>query len=288
VEFGLVFANTGRYVPPEGAIALARAAEQAGFDSLWTVEHVLVPDGYESEYPYDPSGKMPGGSRAPIPDPLVWLTFVAAHTTTIKLGTGIVIVPQRNPGVLAKEVATLDLLSGGRVLLGVGAGWLEEEFDALGIPFEDRGRRLDAYIEAMRALWGQDLSSVDNDFVSFRDAASYPKPVNGTVPVVIGGHSAVAARRAGRIGDGFFPAKGDTLALIAVMREAAERAGRDPDAIEVTAGSGAVFAPDAVEQIKELEAHGVSRLVLPPLSFRPNEVADALAGFGERVIAPCR
>jgi probable F420-dependent oxidoreductase len=167
MEFGIIFANTGPFATGEGARAIATGAEAAGFDTLWTVEHVLVPADYESTYPYDPSGRMPGGDRVDIPDPLVWLSYVAAATSTIKLGTGILIVPQRHPAITAKEVATLDKLSGGRMLLGVGAGWLEEEFDALGVPFAGRGRRLDSYIAAMRALWAEEQATVDDEFVSF-------------------------------------------------------------------------------------------------------------------------
>src|SRR5882762_5839174 len=126
MRFGVIFANTGPAVEPAGAVALARAAEDAGFDSLWTVEHVVVPAGYESAYPYAISGRMPGSEQSPIPDPLIWLAYVAAATTTIKLATGILILPQRSPVVLAKETATLDLLSGGRVILGIGIGWLAE------------------------------------------------------------------------------------------------------------------------------------------------------------------
>ena len=118
MKFGIVFANTGPFVDPVGAVELARAAEAAGFESLWTVEHTVVPAGYESTYPYDRSGRMPGADDAPIPDPLVWLAFLASATTTINLATGILIQPQRNPVVLAKEVATLDHLSDGRLLLG--------------------------------------------------------------------------------------------------------------------------------------------------------------------------
>ena len=140
MDFGIIFANTGRAVLPEGATALATIAEENGFESLWTVEHVVVPAGYESPYPYSPTGKMPGPEESPIPDPLIWLTWVAAATTRIRLATGILILPQRTPAVLAKEVATLDVLSGGRVILGVGVGWLKEEFEALGVPFERAGR----------------------------------------------------------------------------------------------------------------------------------------------------
>ena len=110
MEFGIAFANTLQFTERDGLVELARSAEAAGFDSLWTVEHVIYPDGYESEYPYDRSGKMAADASSPIPDPLIWLSFVAAATTTLRLGTGILILPQRNPLILAKEVATLDRL----------------------------------------------------------------------------------------------------------------------------------------------------------------------------------
>ena len=126
MKFGVMFANVGPMAFAEGAIGIAQAAEAAGVESLWTVEHTVVPAGYQSAYPYSDSGRMPGPEDSPIPDPLIWLTFVAGATSTIRLATGILILPQRNPVVLAKEVATLDQLSGGRVELGVGVGWLEE------------------------------------------------------------------------------------------------------------------------------------------------------------------
>src|SRR5205823_1109354 len=166
-----------------GAIELAQAAEAAGFESLWTVEHVVVPAGYQSTYPYAEDGRMPGPENLPIPDPLIWLSFVAAVTETIRLGTGILILPQRNPIVVAKEIATLDHLSGGRVELGVGAGWLEEEFDAIGVPFEDRGRRLDEHIEALRALWTGDPATFDGDLVQFGAVHSNPKPDQHPIPI---------------------------------------------------------------------------------------------------------
>ena len=288
MKFGLAFANTGPFAKPDGALALARAAEDAGFDSLWTVEHVFVPEGYESEYPYDKSGRMPGKENAPIPDPLIWLAFLASATTTIKLGTGILIVPQRNPVVLAKECATLDMLSGGRLLLGVGAGWLEEEFDAIGVPFKERGRRLDDHVAAMRELWSEGISNFNGEFTQFGDGHSYPKPASGTIPIVIGGHSPAAAKRAGRLGDGFFPGRGSNSSLAElfdVMRESADKAGRDPAAIELTTGGAAAFAPDPVEALGELAAMGVSRVVIPPLSYDVAAMTDALAQFGENVIA---
>jgi len=117
------------------------------------VEHVDVPSDYESTYPYSPTGQLPNKAGRGIPDPLIWLTWIAAHTTTLNVGTGVIILPQRKPLVLSKEIATLDALSGRRMLLGVGVGWLREEFDAIGVPFDGRGRRTDEYVEAMRVLW---------------------------------------------------------------------------------------------------------------------------------------
>lgn len=291
MQFGIMFANVGVFASSRGARAIGQAAEATGFDSVWTVEHVLVPEGYESEYPYDPSGRMPLAETIDMPDPLIWLTWVAAATETLKVGTGILIVPQRPVAVTAKEVATLDKLSEGRVLLGVGAGWLAEEFKALGVPFERRGKRLDAYIEAMRALWADEPATVHDEFVDLERAISRPKPHAGSVPIIIGGHTEVAARRAGRLGDGFFPGRGkpERLAeLIEVMRRTAEDAGRDPAAIEITAGSTDVLGEDPLGAVEELAAIGVDRVVIPPLSFDLDALEDALAGFSQNVIAKLR
>jgi len=286
MKFGIIFANTGPFTEPAAALTMARAAEAAGFESLWTVEHTVVPAGYESTYPYDRSGRMPGSDDAPIPDPLVWLSYLASATSTINLATGILIQPQRNPVVLAKEVATLDHLSGGRVQLGVGVGWLEEEFDAIGIPFAERARRTDDGVAAMRALWSQDQASYEGEFTSFRDCICRPRPVRGTVPIHVGGHSEAAARRAGRLGDGFFPATGGSKleALVALARRTAEESGRDPDTLEITSGGNGVLGPGALDEVATLAGLGVDRVVVPSFVFW-NDTEAALAAFGEEVIA---
>jgi probable F420-dependent oxidoreductase len=283
VKFGLVFANTGFAATPEGAAALARVAEESGFESVWTVEHVVVPAGYESAYPYSPTGKMPGTEDNPIPDPLIWLTWVAAHSTNLRLGTGILILPQRNPVVLAKEVATLDVLSGGRVELGIGVGWLREEFDAIGIDFDARGAITDEHVAALRSLWTEEEPTFHGTWSSFEKAKCYPKPVQANVPIVVGGHSKAAARRAGRIGDGFFPAKGspeELSELFELARTAAKDAGRDAGAVEMTCGG----AMD-IDGVKRLADIGADRLVLPTFGSSEEKYRQVLGAFGDNVIS---
>ena len=267
--WGLMGANVGAFAEPENAVALAQMAESAGFDSLWTFEHIVVPRSFSSTYPYAASGKAPGLFDTAMPDPMVWLAYVAAATSTIKLGTGILILPQRNAMVVAKQAATLDVMSGGRLRLGVGLGWMKEEFEALGVPFEHRGARTDDYIAAMRALWSGDAVSFEGEFTSFGEVRALPRPVNGTVHVTIGGHSAAAARRAGRYGDGFFPgidAKSvrefgmngvleHFFELIELMRDTARNHGRDPDDIEVSLNGGFPPPPDVVEQLERAGVH---------------------------------
>ncbi len=270
MKYGILFANILGFAEAKGAVELGQAAEEAGFDSLWTVEHVLWPADYKSEYPYDPSGKMAGDHSSVIPDPLVWLTWVAAHTETLKLGTGIVILPQRNPGVLAKEAATLASLSGDRLILGIGVGWLEEEFDALGVPFAKRGKRTDEYIAAMRALWAGEHVDFEGEFVNWSKVNSNPKPPAGSVPIVIGGHSRRAAERAGKLGDGFIPGAGEIPELIEIMRQTAADAGRDPSDIEVTAPHPGIFGDDVAGAIQEAESFGIDRLILPSFMLLGN------------------
>ena len=283
MKFGLIFANAGPFSDPDNAVGLARIAEESGFESLWTVEHVVVPAGYESQYPYSRDGRMPGGEDIPIPDPLVWLSFVAAATERIRLATGVLILPQRNPVVLAKETATLDVLSKGRLMLGIGVGWLEEEFDCIGVPFAERAARTDEYVEALRTLWREPEPTFEGRFTSFERAKSFPKPAQGTIPVVVGGHTKPAARRAGRLGDGFFPARTSPEQLTDLLDEmgrSAKDAGRDPDAIEVTAGGA--MDPDGIKAYADL---GVSRIVIPPLGFDLETLKQQLGNFGDNVIA---
>lgn len=288
MKFTLHFGNN-TFPDLAGATRLCRVAEAAGFDSVVAVDHVVFPDKYSSTYPYSATGRLPGGPSGMLPDPLIWMAAMAAVTTRLRFMTGVIILPLRNPLVLAKQVATLDHMSGGRVELGIGVGWLKEEFEALGVPFEKRGKRSDEYIAAMRALWANDGASFQGEFVNFHEVTCSPKPVAKNVPIVIGGHSEAAAKRAGRLGNGFFPSIGatvDTAPLYDVARRAAEAAGRDPAAIEMMAGCPELLPGSGNDPHAAIEARakrGIGRIVLPVGPFLPN-LEESLARFGETVI----
>jgi probable F420-dependent oxidoreductase len=290
MKFALHFGNL-TFPNPEDAKRMLLAGEAAGFESVIAVEHVVIPTEYGTRYPYAPSGRLPGGIDLAWPDPLAWLTYVGAVTSRIRLITGVLVLPQRNPLVLAKHLATIDHLTGGRLELGIGVGWLREEFDALGIPFERRGARVDEYIEAMRALWDQDDASYEGAFVSFKGMSCNPKPAQGRVPILVGGHSKAAIRRAGRLGDGFFPATGATLdvaEVIEAMRQEAREAGRDPASIKVMSGCPDALpgsGKDPLAAVAARAAAGVDRIALPLGAFQL-DLEAMLAEFGEKVIKP--
>ncbi len=285
MNFGIAFANVGPFIHPEHAVFLARACEARGIESLWTVEHVVVPAGYQAQYPYSADGKMPGPENSPIPDPLLWLAYVAAATERIKLATGILILPQRHPAYVAKEVATLDLLSGGRAILGVGIGWLKEEFAALGLSFEDRVSRTEEACAALRSLWQPGANSFKGEHFRWEALESNPKPVQeGGVPIVVGGHVKGAARRAARVGDGFFPLKtegGRLGELLDAMADECAKVGRDPKQIEITTA----LPGQDLDAIKALEDQGVSRCVMGPPAFDHDGIERALDAFANGIIA---
>ncbi len=287
MEFGIAFGNIGPFVEPEEAVHLAQAAEGAGFESIWAVDHVVVPAGYRSTYPYDPSGKLPSGEESVFPDPLIWLAYVAAATSTLRLGTGIMIVPLRNPLVLAKELATLDYLSGGRMMLGAGIGWLEEEFDALGIPFAGRGLRTEEAVGAMRALWSEERASFAGSTTTFSRCCLRPQPRRRSIPVHVGGHSRAAARRAGRMAEGFFPygVGHDQLPpLLDLMRRSAEEAGRNPAAIEITMQGVRTTGEEARAEARALQELAVTRVVVPAVLFG-GDLTESLQRYADDVIS---
>jgi probable F420-dependent oxidoreductase len=285
MKLGLIFANSGPFANPQLFTHLAQAAEQFGFESIWTVEHVVIPQDFKSPYPYSPNGKIPGNEEAPISDPLLPLAYAAAITKNLKLGTGVMILPQRHPLYVAKEVATLDVLSNGRVLLGIGSGWLKEEFDSLGLDFHKRGARTDEAIKSLRALWSPEASSsFHGKHFNFGPVKCFPKPAQkGGVPIVIGGHSPAAAKRAGRYGDGFFPAIGEPdklKELFAIVSAEAQREGRDPKKIELSCMGRA-----KVDSLRELADIGISRVIVPPPAYDAEGITNGLEKIANNVIA---
>jgi probable F420-dependent oxidoreductase len=279
VSIGVMFANGGRGAAPAHALALATAAEELGCEALWAVQHVVMPVAHASRYPYAADGVLPGGSAVAIPDPLVWLAWVGAVTSRIRLATGVLVLPQQHPLVVAKQVATLDRLTGGRVILGLGAGWLQEEFDALGAEFAPRGAALDEGIEVLRRAWRDDPVEFAGNQIAFEPVHVEPKPAQ-MVPIHIGGHSDAAARRAGRVADGFFPLgrRGDELRrLVEHARACAVDAGRDPTSVEIT-----VEAPKDTADVALYDELGVHRVLINA----PNvDVADVRAGLERRIDA---
>jgi probable F420-dependent oxidoreductase len=278
--------GAGVTADPAWMTTFARHVEACGFESIVAVEHTVLMTQYSSVYPYDQSGRVEIPADCPVPDPLDLLAFLAGRTTTLGLATGVLVLPNHHPVVLAKRVATLDVLSAGRVRLAVGMGWLREEIEACGAPFESRGRRADEQIEVLRLLWENRPGGADfaGEFFQFAHAACHPKPV-GTIPIHVGGHTLAASRRAGRLGDGFQPlgvAGAELTALLAVMREAAERAGRDPDGLELSLGH-LVTKVDG-ERAGRLAELGADRVVLamPPTSD-VDEACDLLSDCAGRL-----
>jgi probable F420-dependent oxidoreductase len=261
MQLGIFGLNSLAAHLPDTTLALARQAEELGYDSVWAGEHVVLPDPRVSPSPMEPGDA--------ILDPLVHLAFVAAATTKLRLGTGIIILPQRNPLVLAKQVASLDVLSKGRLILGIGAGYLEPELTAIGVPLSERGARTDEYIDAMRALWNDEAPSFKGRHANFAGIDAHPRPAqSGGPPVVIGGHTPAAHRRAVERGNGWYGFALDVAAAARNMeglRQAAAQFERPaflgPLEISVTPRGRTIDAA-TVAQFGDL---GVHRLVLYPL-----------------------
>jgi len=278
--------RTGVAADPAWMGPFAAHADEVGFESLLTVEHVVVQEGYASRYPYSDTGRMPLPDDCDIPDPLDLLAWIAGRTTRLRLGTGILVLPEHHPLQLAKRVATIDRLSGGRVFLGVGVGWMREELEALGIDAAERGSRTDEGIEALRAIWRDDVVSFDGRHTSFAKVRSHPKPLQASVPILVGGHSGGAARRAGRLGDGFFPLglAGEALdRAVAQVAEAARAAGRDPSSVPLTMGG--LLGGDVEAALAEAERRGAERVVL---STRTDDLDELRRGMDAAVAAAAR
>jgi probable F420-dependent oxidoreductase len=287
MKIGMWYAGVASYASPEGAGALAAAAEIAGFESLWTGDHIVIPAEHSTPYPYSPTGKMAGGGAVPMAEPLILYAWMAARTQRLRFATGVLVAPQRDPFLLAKQAATLDALSAGRFALGVGAGWLREEFEMVGAEFASRGDRLDEMIAALRVMWRDAKADFDGERLSFRGAQITPRVAGGSLPIIVGGHTERAARRAGRLGDGFFPAKGsreELARLFDCAREAAHAAGRSPEALELTVSDPEAAGEDGAERVEQWAKLGAHRVLINPPTFDPNEIGEALDQIGRRIV----
>jgi probable F420-dependent oxidoreductase len=285
VKFGLIPVNVG--IPHADVLIQAgQKADEVGLESLWTFEHVIVPVDYQSKYPYSADGKMAVTPETNFVDPILALTAIAANTSRVRLGTGVNILPQQNPLYVAKQAASLDFISDGRFMLGVGIGWLREEFEALGAPFERRGARFDDYVEAMRKVWSGDVVEHRSDFVHWSGFKSHPLPVQKPLPVHIGGSKGKAFQRIAKYGDGWFAptAKVEQIAeLMKPLSEACAAEGRDVASIEISCMW--VPAMESLDVIPRYADLGVDRLIVPGLALGTPNPVDAIDKLANDVIA---
>jgi probable F420-dependent oxidoreductase len=269
MKIGFFAIGIGNLARPELITAVATNAERLNFATVWAPEHVVFLERFSSRYPYSRGQSLPITTEIPLLNPFIALTYAAARTTRIRLATGICLVPEYNPLLLAKICATLDYLSGGRLVLGIGIGWLREEFDALGIPWERRAQRTREYIEAMRCVWG-DGRSYSAEFVNFDGALSYPKPVKGAgLPILVGGQTEAALKRAASYGNGwcgFNLTPEETAQAIDRLRVLLAANGRGTDGFEFSVSPTAEATPDDLGRYRDA---GVDELYLTPVFQRP-------------------
>jgi probable F420-dependent oxidoreductase len=310
MKVGITCGGIGPYASGDFLRRSIQAAERAGFSAYWLPEHVVQFAAYpESTYPYaegsgqelpeqSPDAPLQFGDdtyamsdpRNALVDPVVGMAWLAAATSRIEVGTNILVLPQRNPVILAKALATLDSFSGGRVVLGVGVGWAREEFEAVGADFSVRGKRTDEAMEAMRALWRSEASSFSGRFFSFKDAYCFPKPARaGGVPIFIGGESPAALRRVARLGDGWLPYNlpvEDAARVIAELKELTRRNGRDPEALRI---AKIVYSTAKLDDLKRYRDAGVTELNVASsgeIPLDPAGIDAKFAEFAERIVQP--
>jgi probable F420-dependent oxidoreductase len=271
LAIGAKLQNSGAPALRAGIPELARALEAAGFESLWVSDHIVLPAAIASRYPFAADGRATWSPETPYLDALVALALAAAVTERVVLGTAVLVLPLRNPVEFAKQAASIDVASDGRLSLGVGAGWLEEEFAALGVPFAGRGARLEEWVSIARACWtGRPGASASDRFTMPPDMLCLPAPAHA-IPVLVGGHSRAALRRAGRIADGWLAQQSlpelapDELAAAArLMRDAATESGRDPDALRIVLRivEAAGRAGELARRLPALAAAGVDEIIV--------------------------
>jgi probable F420-dependent oxidoreductase len=268
--------------------------EEGGVESVYTVEHVVVGEEFMRLYSQAIGKELPSGrNRTPMPDPLELLAYFAAVTETVKLGTAVVVAPLHSPAVLAKRVATVDRLSGGRMLLGLGIGWQEAEYAAVGASFQDKGARLEECIGAMRALWADAPATYHGRFVNFDEVSALPQPEHGRVPIHLAGNADAAVARAGRLADGWFPYAITVEAFekqADLLRASAKEAGRDPSDIIITAWPGSIDADREMDLpwVQRFVDAGATRLITRLKPGAPDDMTtlrDQLRRYQDEVLA---
>jgi probable F420-dependent oxidoreductase len=292
MKFGVHVPQWGSGATRDGVLAVARTIEQAGLDSVWVADHVVFPLESKAAYPYRADG-VPFAPEDGFLEALVTLSVLAGATERIELGTSVLALPMRHPLIVAKQAATLDVLSGGRLILGLGAGWWEEEFRALGSAFAGRGRRFDEQIQIMRAAWAAGTLAWDGDFYSFDTVACLPRPAQPDGPRLwIGGRTKAAYRRAGQLGDGWHAlgSNGEAIAVgKAEVARVARTAGRDPASISVSTSAGLPPEPErAVERMLKLSACGVTHVVLNVRAETAAELCSAIESFAANALSTIR
>jgi probable F420-dependent oxidoreductase len=231
MKFGVHLPHMGQLATRENLVRFAREADTLGFDSCWVADHIVPPQHVDSKYPYSATGAWTPSRDQPWLEPLATLLFVAGCTENVQLGTSVMVLGYRPPIQTAKIWTTLDTLSGGRAILGIGVGWMKEEFDALGMPFDHRGARADEMMEIYHKLFTEPAPSHDGRFYKFKAVSFEPKPVRGQIPIWVGGHSRPAYRRTARYGDVFqavFVTPAELADQWAELQAACDAVGRDP------------------------------------------------------------
>jgi probable F420-dependent oxidoreductase len=281
VKFDLWMPTANPMTTPELLRAVGRESEARGISTIWVGEHVVLFEEYASQYPYAADGRVPAPSGSGLLEPLVTLSYLAACTETVRLGTAMLLLPQRNPVYTAKEVSSLDWLSGGRVDLGIGVGWLKEEFDALNVPWEHRGARTDEYLEVLRTLWCDDTSSYKGETFTLIDCEMFPKPIQQPHPPIhIGGETNAALRRAARMSQGWHTFNRSPAELaegLAILDPLLDAAGRSRSDLRITVCPYFnQLTPELVAEYAEAGADAVSALFF---CFSADDVEQTFEGL---------
>lgn len=264
MHIGVIIPNAGPKCSPQNIVTVARWAEELGYHSLWVTDHVALPIACESHYPYRAHGRWDYPPDTYWLDPLLALGWAGAVAPSLQLGTSVLVAPLRHPVLLAKQLATLDFLSGGRVILGIGAGWMAEEFATMGVSYADRGRRVDEMVAVLRAAWSGTTVDFQGEFYQLGGFQMHPRPAQATIPIIWGGHSNATLRRVARLGDGWHPTQitlEQLAAGMARLRDYCTETGRDFAELSIVARPGNTYAIDAASQARHA-ALGVTHLVV--------------------------